>query len=92
MAMPNLKELAIIVPTILALLIACNLLEAAEPDVRFESSLYASVTYAPRSENTMASLKPWYGQQLTPAGRIDAVFGQFVSYGAKRGSGGPIRS
>lgn len=81
--MPILRELAVIVPITLAMLFACTLLESDE--TRFESALYASVTYAPHSKNEIAPARYWHMQEVTPAGRVNSVFGQFVSHGARRG-------
>ena len=70
--------------------IACNLLEADKSGFRIESSLCASATYAPRSEKTMASAKPWHGQRVTATAASTRFLVVCFSWRQAREGAGPI--
>lgn len=88
MKMPIVKECAMIGPAILALLILSQTYFGVdEVSFRFDDSLYASATYARPLEGTGARAERNFAQDVTPARRVNEIFGQFTSPGARRGGG-----
>ena len=56
-----------------------------ETSSRFDGSLYESAIYAPRLEEIVATKELRFTRDVTPAGRIKEVFGQFIPNDNKRG-------
>jgi hypothetical protein len=87
MKMPVLKECAMIGSTILALLILSQTCFGIdEGSSRFEDSLYASATYTRPLGGTGARAERHFAADVTPAGRVNEIFGQFTSRGGRPGS------
>jgi hypothetical protein len=85
---PILKECAMIVPAILALLMLSETYFGVdEASSRFDDSLFASATYARPLEGTGARAERNFAQDVTPARRVNEIFGQFASPGTRRGNG-----
>ena len=77
-SMPVFKEAAIAMAALVGLLVASDALFGdAEP--RFDSALYDTAFYAPRSQEFR------FARDATPADRINDMFGQFFPGEAKRG-------
>ena len=88
MIMPVVKELAMIGCAVVGLLILSHTYSGVdEARFRFEDSLYASGTYARPLGGTGARADNYFARDITPAGRVNEVFGQFTSRGGRRESG-----
>lgn len=75
------KEFAAAAATLLALLFVSNAIFGEDAgDWRFDSALYDSATYAPRSLDV-----PYFARDAAPAIRVRQVFAQFIPSDGKRG-------
>lgn len=86
---PVVKECAMIGSAIVAFLMLSQTYFAVdEVSFRFDDSLYASATYGRPLEGTRVRAERHFAQDVTPARRVNEIFGQFTSPGARRGSAG----
>jgi len=83
--MPVFKYFVVVGSALLALLFVSDALfgESAS-ERRFDPSLYNSATYAPRVAAIAATDERYFTADVTPADRINEVFGQFTFNDGKR--------
>jgi hypothetical protein len=80
--MPVFRYFAVVGSALLALLL---LFGESESERRFDPSFYNSATYAPRVAAIAATDESYFTDDMTPAQRVNEVFGQFTGNDGKRG-------
>ena len=89
--MPIYKYFAVVGSVLLVFLVVAHAyFGESESSSRFSGSLYESAIYAPRLEETAATVELRFTHDVTPADRVKEVFSQFVSNESKRGKRYPF--
>ena len=84
--MPVFKYFAVVGSALLVFLFVSNSYFCnVEGNERFDGSFYENAIYAPRVEETVVTVERRFTRDVTPAGRIKEVFGQFIPNDNKRG-------
>ena len=83
--MPVLQYFGVVGSALLALLFVSDaFLRDDESGSRFDASLYQSILYEPRLDETVVTPEPRFTRDATPADRVKEVFAQFVPSEARR--------
>jgi hypothetical protein len=82
--MPVFREFTFVGSALLLLLFVSGAWSGDESESRFDTALYESATYGPRSEQTAAVTELRFARDASPADRVREVFAPFAANEGRR--------